>query len=1019
MSRKLLSIVLCFLILNVYSQDILVGNQGLAFHDCATAGNLYDSGGNGASYAPGESFVLTICSTPLPPAGMPIALEFISANFGHQNDFLAIYDGAGTINSADLIYSFSQTSAPSIGAVLRTSVPNASGCITIQFFSDPTSNGGDFNFEMLCLPPCKSVVVDFPTTSVPVLVTEPNYINLCSGDDLTFTGSGTYDTNLAIYTQSDASSTFYWDFGSAGTDTGQVVTINFGPGIYPINLVVEDASGCISFNEIDLKVRQTLVPNIGFSPSDTTVCLGQEFGVIPFLTTTSGETLLIGDTLVYDTLRVQTKVAIQDTSYLPDDADGISGNGITTPAVFDFPIFGYLPGATLQNVNDLFYVCIDIEHSFVGDLDILIECPNGQTVTLINFSPPLSANGWNLGEPIFGTIPGELGVPYTYCWSPSANIQDTIGYNSPTVLAGLLPSGAVDTSIYYNASANDWNNLLGCPLNGIWTIQVFDDFGSDDGNVFGAVIEFDGSFALEPDTFIVAYENPVWNASSQILTNWNNDSINIKALVNPFQTLTFNFEDNLGCQWTADYSGVTVSTIEAFSTFEDTTICGPDSLTLFANTVGTGNSCQYTLDMQDSFGDGWNGNSINVLINGINIGNFTVDNVTELTESIESFTVSNGQQIEIQYIATGSFPTEVSYSLLDPSGNVIFSDGPSPVAGIVFSTVGNCFGPLTFNWTPTAEIISTFSNQASIYPTTQTEYYLEVINQFGCTAFDTSYVNFDATNQSVIDFSTLPNKFCCEGTEINIDVKDYVSGPTLAEAYWNDNLLDQDSFYLSSTDFNSDTIQATIKIISENGCFAYDTLSFYKYCLNPSITISDSIFVGESKVFDMSVTAYDSMSYLWSTSSLAVGAITDPTVQNATFNGLFESPSYDADATATAYFTQNNDSVLVCAEDVDTKNYAVIDILVLEYPDAFTPDNGDDLNNVFKPVISEYATVLDFRIYNRWGAIVYDMSTADNKEGWDGTFNGQDQEAGVYIYFLNIDHFSENFKKEATVTLIR
>lgn len=1018
LNKKYLFIFFVFIFLNGYSQDIILGNQGAVLNDCLLPGNLYDSGGNGASYSAGESFTLIICTQP--PSVTPVALEFVSASFGNPNDFLAIYDGAGTTNSTDLIYSFSQTASLDIGAILRTSIPNTSGCITIQFVSDAATTGGNFEFKILCLPPCKSVLADLPSSSVPVEVTEPEYINLCLGENITFTGSGIYDRNTSIYTQSDATSSFYWDFGPAGNDTGMLVTTSFEPGIFPIKLVVEDVSGCRSFNEFELNVRQALIPDVKFSPADTTVCIDEEFDLFPYLITTSGQSLLVGDTLVFDTLTVQTKVEIQDTSYLPDDSDNMSGNGITTPAVYDFNIFGYQPGATLQNVNDLFYVCLDIEHSFIGDLDIILECPNGQSVTLINFTPTASANGWDFGEPIIGVDATQQGVPYTYCWSPTANIEDTIGYNSPAVLASLMqPGDVVDTSSYYNVPGNNWGNLLGCPLNGVWSIQVFDDYGGDDGNVFGAAIEFDGVYALSPDTFVIAYENPVWNASNQILTNLNNDSISLKALNNPFQTLTFNFEDNLGCEWSANYNGVNISTFEVNSLFEDTTVCGPDSLTLQAEIIGASNPCTYTLEMFDSANDGWSGNSISVFIDGVNIGDFFVDNISENNESIETFLVANGAQIEIQFNDTGSWLSEVSYNLLDPNGNVLFSDGSTPSGGTVFTGTGNCFGPLTFNWSPSAEIISTFSNQANIYPTTETTYFLEVVNEFGCTAFDTSYVYFDPTNKPIIDFATLPNKFCCEGTEINIDVNNYVSGPAVAAAYWNNNLLVQDSFDLNSADFNSDTIVANIKIVSENGCFAFDTISFYKYCLNPSIMVSDSIFVGDSKIFEMTVTQYDSMSYLWSTSSTSEGAITDPTVQNAEFNGLFESSSYNANATATAYFTQNNEEILECAEDTETKNYAVVDVLVLEYPDAFTPKNGDDLNDIFRPVISEYAKVIDFRIYNRWGALVYDISTAENKEGWDGTFEGKDQEAGVYTYFLNVNHFNDNFKKESIVTLIR
>ena len=44
--------------------------------------------------------------------------------------------------------------------------------------------------------------------------------------------------------------------------------------------------------------------------------------------------------------------------------------------------------------------------------------------------------------------------------------------------------------------------------------------------------------------------------------------------------------------------------------------------------------CTYTLDMQDSFGDGWDGASLTVTINGSTFGNFTIAAGNTSVESI-------------------------------------------------------------------------------------------------------------------------------------------------------------------------------------------------------------------------------------------------------------------------------------------------------------------------------------------------------------------------------------------------
>jgi gliding motility-associated-like protein len=61
---------------------------------------------------------------------------------------------------------------------------------------------------------------------------------------------------------------------------------------------------------------------------------------------------------------------------------------------------------------------------------------------------------------------------------------------------------------------------------------------------------------------------------------------------------------------------------------------------------------------------------------------------------------------------------------------------------------------------------------------------------------------------------------------------------------------------------------------------------------------------------------------------------------------------------------------------------------------------------------------MTWRIYNRWGQVVYE--TGDRKGGWDGTFRGQPQPMDVYAYTLDVE-FSDGTKTKKTgdITLIR
>ncbi|WP_187774917.1 gliding motility-associated C-terminal domain-containing protein [Pedobacter sp. BS3] len=85
-------------------------------------------------------------------------------------------------------------------------------------------------------------------------------------------------------------------------------------------------------------------------------------------------------------------------------------------------------------------------------------------------------------------------------------------------------------------------------------------------------------------------------------------------------------------------------------------------------------------------------------------------------------------------------------------------------------------------------------------------------------------------------------------------------------------------------------------------------------------------------------------------------------------------------------------------------------------PNTFTPNNDgkNDILYVYGNTIAKQR----FRIYNQWGQLIYEsLSQAD---GWDGTFKGQVQPTGVYVYYVEVT-FKDGTSglKKGTVTLIR
>ncbi|MCW3124503.1 MAG: Kelch repeat type 2-containing protein [Bacteroidetes bacterium] len=92
-------------------------------------------------------------------------------------------------------------------------------------------------------------------------------------------------------------------------------------------------------------------------------------------------------------------------------------------------------------------------------------------------------------------------------------------------------------------------------------------------------------------------------------------------------------------------------------------------------------------------------------------------------------------------------------------------------------------------------------------------------------------------------------------------------------------------------------------------------------------------------------------------------------------------------------------------------------------PNGFTP-NGDGKNDLFYPVFinKNGIAVTSFKIYNRWGQLVYDDPTG----GWDGNYKGEPQPGEAYTYFISMSLLDSShpgqmreIKKEGGFELLR
>ena len=90
----------------------------------------------------------------------------------------------------------------------------------------------------------------------------------------------------------------------------------------------------------------------------------------------------------------------------------------------------------------------------------------------------------------------------------------------------------------------------------------------------------------------------------------------------------------------------------------------------------------------------------------------------------------------------------------------------------------------------------------------------------------------------------------------------------------------------------------------------------------------------------------------------------------------------------------------------------------LYLPNAFAPGSTNPENREFRIIKRGIATLKSFRVYDRWGILVYESTDID--KGWDGTYKGKPQPFGVYVYTVEaVTSTGEKFAKQGNVTLLR
>lgn len=362
----------------------------------------------------------------------------------------------------------------------------------------------------------------------------------------------------------------------------------------------------------------------------------------------------------------------------------------------------------------------------------------------------------------------------------------------------------------------------------------------------------------------------------------------------------------------------------------------------------------------------WNNSSTGNSINNLNTGSYAVT----VTDANNCTTVKNNMLVTepTQLTATAAVTNVGCSSNNDGEINV------TPAGGTP---------PYHFNW-------SNLATSARIINLTVGNYDVTVTDNNGCSTTKQNTVGLTAPIQIA---SSVANTSCPQVQNGAIDLS--ISGGTPGFTFnWNNGETTEDIDHLSQGNYN-------VVVTDTRNCTAAASFNItYDYVLSVQASPSTEINLGEEVQLTATANVDHSNVYSWTP------ALNTMCSNCASTKAV---PTHDTHYTVTVVDANG------CSAS-DTTSVSVNSITDVFIPNAFTPNN--DGNNDVYQLEGDLNTIeyLDFKIFNRWGELVYE--SMDHNFHWDGTYKGQPVDRGVYIYTMKvvfINGYKRDYKGSITV----
>ncbi|RYY99902.1 MAG: PKD domain-containing protein, partial [Chitinophagaceae bacterium] len=802
---------------------------------------------------------------------------------------------------------------------------------------------------------------------------------------------------------------FQWDFGDGNTlsTTQGIDTVThtyLNPGAYTVQL--KAFNGCTD-TTMFLTINVFPKPDPGFTADRYTACLGD---TIHFANTTTGATSYLW------------KFGDGDVSAVTNPA-----HHYTTPGVYNVVLVAFRINGPGNVCADSSIVPVQIVATMPGSMtvsDSVTSCVPF-TVTFTNNNLPAAVVNWNFGDGATGT-----GSPVTHTYTRAGTFLAT--------LTSVAPGGCTylaEKTIRVNAPSGTFTYPSGYVCRGAIrfeaTVSNTDTLIWNFGN---GVVQT--TLGTTPFIFYT-YPNPGVYLPSVTLASRGGcrvpvsgiDSIRIDRLISGFSTM-----QDRQCGSTtvtfSDTSHVYFGIREIKWNFGDNTT-GTGAGVLHTYTSSGAYTVQQVVISNSGCSDTVN-RVVNVVVYGIPTVAIEGDNrgcariTTTLTGNVQSVDpialyewsvngtiVSNGNPFAANFAAAGTYNIRLIVRTVNGCADTAFHTltvNPTPVVTATPSTLTVCRGAsaiLTatgatvteWNWTPPQGLSCFTCPNPVASPAASTNYIVEGKNSFGCPGYDSIVM----TVMQPFRMTTSGNDSICIGDTAQL----LVSG---ASSYvWSP------ASNLSATDIPNPQAwpanTVTYRVVGFDGANCFTDTAFLTVAvgLYPTVSLGPDLVLatGARQPLNTVVANGPIRDWLWSPATdLSCSTCPLP------FAYIRNNVTYSVTVT-TPYGCSASDTLQITAFCKETQVFL---------PNAFTPD-GDGVNDVFMVQGTGIARVKTFRVFNRWGELVFErnaINANDPTAGWDGRVRGVPASPDVYVYTVEV--LCENnipFTYKGNVTLLK